>query len=187
VLISIFCSTNQLGVGFCYPLDGRLVDRRAASALDLPLPIYTPGWRVLGKGHCEGQEAHRMFIIILILKNTNWQILLLVNTVCTMFPHISTELLINTLYPGLILGSFYYGYVVTQLPGGWLGSQFGGKYLFGFGVLLTSVVTMFTPAAAHHSVGMLLLVRVVEGCGQVIFFSLLILIKRSLFKNVHVY
>jgi len=68
---------------------------------------------------------------------------------------------------GLILGSFYYGYIVTQLPGGWLGSQFGGKYLFGFGVLLTSVVTMFTPAAAHHSVGMLLLVRVVEGFGQV--------------------
>jgi len=90
-----------------------------------------------------------------------------------MFPHISTELLINTLYPGLILGSFYYGYVITQLPGGWLGSQFGAKYLFGFGVLLTSVVTMFTPAAAHHSVGMLLLVRVVEGCGQVKVFSVL--------------
>lgn len=69
--------------------------------------------------------------------------------------------------PGLILGSFFYGYIVTQLPGGWLGSQFGGKYLFGFGVLLTSVVTMFTPAAAHHSVGMLLLVRVLEGFGQV--------------------
>ena len=34
-------------------------------------------------------------------------------------------------------------------------------------VLLTSVVTMFTPAAAHHSVGMLLLVRVLEGFGQV--------------------
>ena len=43
--------------------------------------------------------------------------------------------------PGLILGSFFYGYIVTQLPGGWLGSQFGGKYLFGFGVLLTSVVS----------------------------------------------
>ena len=63
--------------------------------------------------------------------------------------------------PGLILGSFFYGYIITQLPGGWLGSQFGGKYLFGFGVLLTSVVTILTPAAAHHSVGMLLLVRVV--------------------------
>lgn len=117
---------------------------------------------------------------LLILISTKWQIVsqlktagknpaVDLDTVLTMFPHVSAELLtcINTLYPGLILGSFYYGYIVTQLPGGWLGSQFGGKYLFGFGVLLTSVVTMFTPAAAHHSVGMLLLVRVVEGFGQV--------------------
>ena len=69
--------------------------------------------------------------------------------------------------PGLILASFFYGYIITQLPGGWLRSQFVGKYLFSFGVLLTSVVTILTPAAAHHSVGMLLLVRVVEGFGQV--------------------
>ena len=88
-----------------------------------------------------------------------------------MFPHVSTEShIINctcTLFSGLILGSFYYGYIVTQIPGGWLGSQFGGKYLFGFAVLLTSTLTMLTPAAAHHSIGMLLLVRVVEGLGQV--------------------
>ncbi|KAL9958324.1 hypothetical protein ACROYT_G035326 [Oculina patagonica] len=67
---------------------------------------------------------------------------------------------------GLILGSFFYGYIVTQVPAGWLAARFGGKYLFGCGVLLTSVMTMFTPAAAHHSVGMLILVRVVEGLGQ---------------------
>ena len=89
------------------------------------------------------------------------------STIPAMFPLVSTESLINTLYSGLILGSFFYGYIVTQLLGGWLASRFGSKYLFGFGVLLTSVVTMFTPAATHHSVGMLLLVRVVEGFGQV--------------------
>ena len=66
------------------------------------------------------------------------------------------------------MGSFFYGYIVTQVPAGWLASRFGGKYLFGFGVLLTSVMTMFTPAAARHSVGMLLLVRVLEGLGEVI-------------------
>lgn len=70
---------------------------------------------------------------------------------------------------GLILGSFFYGYVVTQLPGGWFAARFGAKYLFGLGVLCTSVLTMFTPAAAHHSVGMLVLVRVLEGLGEVSF------------------
>lgn len=67
---------------------------------------------------------------------------------------------------GLILGSFFYGYIITQLPGGWLGARFGGKYLFGFGVLCTSVLTMFTPLAARHSVGMLILVRILEGLGE---------------------
>lgn len=65
------------------------------------------------------------------------------------------------------MGSFFYGYIVTQVPAGWLAARFGGKYLFGCGILLTSVMTMFTPAAAHHSFEMLILVRVVEGLGEV--------------------
>ena len=71
------------------------------------------------------------------------------------------------LFIGLILGSFFFGYVITQLPGGWLGTRFGGKYLFGLGVLCTSVLTIFTPLAARHSVGMLILVRILEGLGEV--------------------
>ena len=72
------------------------------------------------------------------------------------------------LFIGLILASFFFGYVITQLPGGWLGARFGGKYLFGLGVLCTSVLTIFTPLAARHSAGMLLiLVRILEGLGQV--------------------
>ncbi|XP_068737249.1 sialin-like [Montipora capricornis] len=67
---------------------------------------------------------------------------------------------------GIILGSFFYGYIITQLPGGWLGARFGGKYLFGFGVLSTAVLTMFTPMAARHSVGMFILVRILEGLGE---------------------
>ena len=71
------------------------------------------------------------------------------------------------LFIGLILGSFFFGYVITQLPSGWLGTRFGGKYLLGLGVLCTSVLTIFTPLAARHSVGMLILVRILEGLGEV--------------------
>ncbi|XP_067047190.1 sialin-like [Acropora muricata] len=67
---------------------------------------------------------------------------------------------------GLILGSFFYGYILTQLPGGWLGARFGAKNLFGFGVLTTSVLTMLTPLAARHSVGTLIAVRILEGLGE---------------------
>ena len=34
---------------------------------------------------------------------------------------------------GVILGMFFYGYVLTQLPGGRLAELFGGKWLFGMG------------------------------------------------------
>ena len=77
------------------------------------------------------------------------------------------RILVFWLFVGLILGSFFFGYVITQLPGGWLGARFGGKYLFGLGVLCTSVLTIFTPLAARHSVGMLILVRILEGLGEV--------------------
>ena len=81
---------------------------------------------------------------------------------------------------GLILGSFFYGYIITQVPGGWLASRFGGKYLFGFGVLVTVVLTICTPAAANHSVAMVIIVRILEGLGEVrkqLFLSIV--------KNVH--
>ena len=34
---------------------------------------------------------------------------------------------------GVILGMFFYGYVLTQLPGGRLAEIVGGKWLFGVG------------------------------------------------------
>ncbi|CAG5122798.1 unnamed protein product [Candidula unifasciata] len=67
---------------------------------------------------------------------------------------------------GNILGAFFYGYIVTQLPGGWLASRFGGKRLFGYGVLCTSVLTLVTPIAARYSVYLLIAVRVLEGIGE---------------------
>ena len=81
--------------------------------------------------------------------------------------YLLTRILGFWLFIGLILASFFFGYVITQLPGGWLGTRFGGKYLLGLGVLCTSVLTIFTPLAARHSVGMLILVRILEGLGEV--------------------
>ena len=35
----------------------------------------------------------------------------------------------------MILGSFFYGYVLTQIPGGRLAEVWGGKWLYGIGTL----------------------------------------------------
>ena len=42
----------------------------------------------------------------------------------------------------LVLGCFFYGYVLTQIPGGRAAELFGGKWIFGIGILITSVFTI---------------------------------------------
>lgn len=45
--------------------------------------------------------------------------------------------------------------------------MFGGKKMFGFGVLCTAVLTLITPLAARYSLGTFIAVRVIEGIGEV--------------------
>lgn len=68
---------------------------------------------------------------------------------------------------GWILAAFFYGYILTQIPGGWLSERIGGKWVFGVGIVMTSVFTLFTPLAAFSNIGFLIAVRVLEGFFEV--------------------
>lgn len=68
---------------------------------------------------------------------------------------------------GLILASFFWGYIFTQLPGGRLAEKYSGKWLFGLGILCTAILTMLTPIAARLGVGFLITLRILEGLGEV--------------------
>lgn len=71
---------------------------------------------------------------------------------------------------GIVLSSFFYGYIITQLPGGFLALKFGGKNLFGLGILSTAVLTLLTPVAARASVAVLVALRILIGlCEGVVF------------------
>lgn len=48
---------------------------------------------------------------------------------------------------GLILSSFYWGYILTHVPGGLLSARIGGKYTLLLGVLIATIFTIFTPIA----------------------------------------
>ncbi|XP_046750762.1 putative inorganic phosphate cotransporter [Diprion similis] len=65
---------------------------------------------------------------------------------------------------GIILSSFYWGYVVTQIPGGILADKFGGKYTLGIGILSTAIFTMLTPLVveAFDATGLIVL-RILMG------------------------
>eukprot|EP00112_Aurelia_sp_Birch-Aquarium-sp1_P022091 Seg611.11 transcript_id=Seg611.11/GoldUCD/mRNA.D3Y31 product="Vesicular glutamate transporter 1" protein_id=Seg611.11/GoldUCD/D3Y31 len=64
---------------------------------------------------------------------------------------------------GIVLGSFYYGYMFLQVPGGYFAMKIGGTKIYGFGVLFASIFTLFTPPAARSSVWALVALRVAEG------------------------
>lgn len=68
----------------------------------------------------------------------------------------------------VILESFFYGYVITQLPGGFFAEKFGAKWLFGGGVLVTAILSLITPLAANWGTGAFITVRVLEGLGEVL-------------------
>jgi MFS family permease len=42
---------------------------------------------------------------------------------------------------GTLLSAFFWGYALFQIPGGFLTNKFGGKLIFGIGVLMTSILT----------------------------------------------
>lgn len=67
---------------------------------------------------------------------------------------------------GVILGAFYYGYIVTPIPGGRLAERCGAKWLFGLGTLFTGLLSLLIPVAAHAGVPYLIAVRVLQGIGE---------------------
>lgn len=73
----------------------------------------------------------------------------------------------DTYTQGIILGAFFYGYVITQLPGGRIAEVLGAKWMFGLGVFLTAVLTLAIPVASRAHYGGLIAIRVLQGLGEV--------------------
>ncbi len=71
---------------------------------------------------------------------------------------------------GIVLSSFFMGYLLLQIVGGRLADRFGGKIVLGAGVLLWSLFTILTPPAAFIGLGILLLVRIGMGMGEAVTF-----------------
>src|ERR1700739_3060776 len=71
---------------------------------------------------------------------------------------------------GLILSSFFWGYIGPQMLGGWLAAPCGGKQVLTAGVLLWSLGTLLTPPAAESSFAALLVMRAVLGLGESVHF-----------------
>ncbi|KAK3725730.1 hypothetical protein RRG08_012812 [Elysia crispata] len=67
---------------------------------------------------------------------------------------------------GLILGAFFWGYLVFQVPGGRLSEKFGAKRVIGFAMFPVSILNILSPFAARSSPYLFLVVRVLVGLGE---------------------
>ncbi len=67
---------------------------------------------------------------------------------------------------GRVLSSFFVGYLLTQVAGGWLAERYGSKIVLGFGVVFWSLFTLLTPIAAAGGMVALLVTRVLMGVGE---------------------
>ncbi|XP_035775354.1 putative inorganic phosphate cotransporter isoform X1 [Anopheles albimanus] len=68
---------------------------------------------------------------------------------------------------GIILSSFYWGYVITHIPGGMLAEKFGGKWTLSLGILSTAIFTLITPWAVQSGGSTaLIVIRVLMGLGE---------------------
>ncbi|CAF1005945.1 unnamed protein product [Adineta ricciae] len=64
---------------------------------------------------------------------------------------------------GYVLGSFFYGYILSQFIGGILAERFGAKWVFGGGLLGAGILTLLAPTAAKIHVGLLIAIRIFIG------------------------
>jgi MFS transporter, ACS family, solute carrier family 17 (sodium-dependent inorganic phosphate cotransporter), other len=70
---------------------------------------------------------------------------------------------------GLVLSSFFIGYMLFQIPSGYLANRYGGKLVLGFAVAWWSVFTFITPLAAL-SLPLLIAARIGMGLGEAAMF-----------------
>jgi MFS family permease len=68
---------------------------------------------------------------------------------------------------GLVLGSYFWGYLLTQYPGGRLAEKFGGKWVMWAAVAVNAFFTILTPLAANMGYATLIAARVFEGLAAV--------------------
>jgi ACS family sodium-dependent inorganic phosphate cotransporter len=63
----------------------------------------------------------------------------------------------------LILGSFFWGYILTELPGGRLAELVGGHRVFGHSMFWASIITLVTPITAHMGYLAMVILRALLG------------------------
>lgn len=72
----------------------------------------------------------------------------------------------TTTLQGAVMSAFFLGYLILQIPAGYLSDRFGGKWVLGLGVIFWSLFTLLTPVAAMLGISALLVCRFLMGVAE---------------------
>ncbi|XP_059170865.1 vesicular glutamate transporter 2-like [Physella acuta] len=64
---------------------------------------------------------------------------------------------------GVVDSSFFWGYIVTQIPGGYLASRISATRLFGMAIGISACMNLLLPGAAEVHYGLVISVRILQG------------------------
>eukprot|EP00057_Strongylocentrotus_purpuratus_P014753 XP_011669227.1 PREDICTED: vesicular glutamate transporter 1 [Strongylocentrotus purpuratus] len=64
---------------------------------------------------------------------------------------------------GAMHGSFFWGYIITQVPGGFLAARFPANRIFATAIFISSILNLLIPMACHVSPMMVIAIRMLQG------------------------
>ena len=69
----------------------------------------------------------------------------------------------NTGQQQMLLGSYYWGYTLAQVPSAWVATKIGFRLAFGLAMMAGSLLTLLFPLAVHTSVWLGVVARICLG------------------------
>ena len=85
--------------------------------------------------------------------------------ICNFMPSYLLVLMIHPI--GVILSAFFYGYLVLQIPGGWLSLRIGAKRVLGYSILIASAIHTSLPIIVRYNCTLFVIARVIQGLALV--------------------
>ncbi|XP_067135474.1 vesicular glutamate transporter 2-like [Centruroides vittatus] len=67
---------------------------------------------------------------------------------------------------GMVDSSFFWGYLITHVPGGFFAARVPANRMFGTAIAISSCLNLALPNAAHINVGMVVFIRILQGLAE---------------------
>jgi MFS family permease len=89
------------------------------------------------------------------------------SVMCIMCLQVESEFDWDEVQQGIILSSFFWGYLIFQVPGGRIAEVVGAKRVFGGAVFVNGSLSLLLPFLARIHWVLLLIIRTLQGLAQV--------------------